>query len=506
MLRSCPVARFEIVSDRDRLTCRWLIVSIACLVLSASLTHGRNLLRGLNDTIILATPDYVMWGIELDSQLRLPDDPALMFARVRPWVTCGVNSVGFSLQHLDREGTFFSPDGKSSKREAGVQFTRFMNHSYSQHLGTVVSLFSAEPDHWLASADAYRNAAHTIATMLPQWHSTIFVVGDLFGTTAWAPECPYPMNEPDKVMELCRIILKANPEAIVAIPASIVERPGSHAEGAALFYAASDVGALEQSIAERQNGHSWHGKAGRIAVVDAKHFLCRREVKGDIGKALRQYTERVERERLAIHQPSQGAQQLVPDDILTAEEKSDSWLSLFDGRTLDSWTTLVPSWGRWSVEEGAIRCRSGAWPYSCLSSRNCYASFILQLDYRIAQGGNSGITLWSPLDGRPSRLGLEVQLIHTDEKRLDRRATTGAIYGVLAPREDASKPPGEWNHVEIACRGSKVTVTINDRIVQDFDADEIPQLQNRLRKGRIRLQDHGSLVRFRNIKIKILRE
>jgi hypothetical protein len=194
----------------------------------------------------------------------------------------------------------------------------------------------------------------------------------------------------------------------------------------------------------------------------------------------------------------------VRDDILTAEEKSASWVALFDGQTLEGWTTLVPSWGKWSVERGAVKCAPGEWPWPCLYSRKRYASFILRLDYKIQKGGNSGIYLWSPLDGRPSRLGIEVQLTHTAKKTLNSHATTGAIYGVLAPRENASNPPGEWNHVEVACHGSKVTVTINDRIVQDFDADKIPQLQNRLRKGLIGLQNHGSLVYFRNIRIKVL--
>jgi hypothetical protein len=483
---------------------RGFILSIVCVALLAPSTEGRNLLKGSNDTIILTTPDYVMWGIELDGRPGLPNDPNRLDALVRPWVIRGVNSVGFSLQDLDPEGLFFTRDGKSCDRKAAEQFARFMSDCAYQRLGAVVSLFRADRNHWLASADAYRNAAQTISTLLPQFHSSVFVVGDLFGTIPWEPESPYPMNDPGKLLELCRAIVEANPEAIVAIPSSVLERSDSKTAGAPLFYAAGTAKALEQFVAERRDGRPPGGKPGMAAAVDGRHFLCRREMKGDADGALRRYAEQVERERLAIHAPGQGSRPAAIDEILTAEEKSSSWVPLFDGRTLDGWSTLVPGWGRWSVENGAIQCAPGEWPWPCLFTRQRYDSFILRLEYRLEKGGNSGVYLWSPLDGRPSCLGIEVQLSHTQQGTLGNRETTGAIYGVLAPREDAARPPGEWNRVEIVCRGSNVTVTINDRVVQDFDADKIPALQNRLRAGLIGLQNHGSLVCFRRSRIKPL--
>ena len=96
---------------------------------------------------------------------------------------------------------------------------------------------------------------------------------------------------------------------------------------------------------------------------------------------------------------------------------------------------------------------------------------------------------------------MQIRGVHRDKVNTD---TTGAIYAVRPPREDASNPPGEWNQVEIACRGSKVTITVNGRVVQDFDADAVPELKGRLRRGVIGLQDHGCQVWFRRIRIKEL--
>jgi len=480
------------------------VITVLSVCLLASWVQGRNMLRGPGGTIVLSRSQEVMWGIELDPQLQLPDQGEVMGGLLQPWAVHGVNSVGFSLHNLDQDGPFFSRDGRSCDPDAVEQFTRFVSHVYGHRFGAVVSLFSAERENWLGSPQAYRDAAQTIAKRLPKYQSVIFIAGDLFGSTAWSPQCPYCLNDPAKAIELCRIILKTDPEALVGIPANIVKRPAARAEASSLFYAAGAADALERLVATKQTGRASDDWAGEIAVVDADHFLCRREVKGNLNDGIHRYLERVERDRLAIRPPRALPEGPGREDILTAEEKSAGWVALFDGRTLEGWTTLLPHWGHWSVEDGAIKCAAGPGPWPWLRSRKRYESFILRLEYNIQEGGNSGVFVWAPLDGRSSRFGMEVQLIGTKKAKPDKNNTPAAIYAVLAPREHAGNPPGEWNHLEIICRGSKVGIRLNDRLVQDFDANEVPALRNRLRKGVIGLQDHGSPVRFRNIRIKEL--
>ena len=238
--------------------------------------------------------------------------------------------------------------------------------------------------------------------------------------------------------------------------------------------------------------------ASGVITVDATRFLRLSDVASDVKEGTRRYLERVERERLAVRAPIQAPKGPPPGDLLTPREKAAGFAPLFDGRTLEGWTTLLPDWSVWSVENGAIKCagKNGQW----LRTRKRYGSFILRFEYKISRNGNSGVFVWSPLVGRSSRFGMEMQIRGLRKKKVDDDAT-GAIYDVLAPREDASNPPGAWNRVDIACRDSKVTVNINGRVVQDFDADEVPKLQGRLRRGVIGLQDHGDEVWFRNSRI-----
>ena len=64
--------------------------------------------------------------------------------------------------------------------------------------------------------------------------------------------------------------------------------------------------------------------------------------------------------------------------------------------------------------------------------------------------------------------------------------------------------PGEWNEVEIMCRGLHVKITWNGHVVHDFEYDDLDFMRNRAVRGFIGLQDHQSSVKFRNLRIKRL--
>jgi len=114
---------------------------------------------------------------------------------------------------------------------------------------------------------------------------------------------------------------------------------------------------------------------------------------------------------------------------------------------------------------------------------------------------------WSlaPLDARASQFGMEMQILGVTGSG-NPRDMTGAIYGALAPSEDAARPPGSWNEAEITCRGARVKIRINGQLVQDFDMDQVDELRERLRCGVVGLQDHGDEVWFRNVRIKTLED
>jgi hypothetical protein len=59
------------------------------------------------------------------------------------------------------------------------------------------------------------------------------------------------------------------------------------------------------------------------------------------------------------------------------------------------------------------------------------------------------------------------------------------------PAANAAKPAGEWNELEIVCRGPRIRVTLNGRIVQDVNQTDNGAIRERKRTGYLMLQNHG---------------
>jgi hypothetical protein len=178
----------------------------------------------------------------------------------------------------------------------------------------------------------------------------------------------------------------------------------------------------------------------------------------------------------------------------------EGFRSLFDGTTLDCWKASGDPSG-WGVEDGTI-----VWKHpggGRLETLARFSDFTLRFDWKIEDGMNSGLFIHCPAAGRESRIGMELQLFG-DYGQPANRNGTAAVYDVAAPAENAAQPPGEWNRMEVECRGSKLRVELNGKTVQDLDMDSVPELSVRLRDGFIALQDHGDPVAFRNLRIKPL--
>lgn len=138
-----------------------------------------------------------------------------------------------------------------------------------------------------------------------------------------------------------------------------------------------------------------------------------------------------------------------------------------------------------------------------LMTDRMYSRFILRLEYKLGPGSNSGIMFWTPIPGRPSRTGFEVQLLDDAGKPIN-DSTSGALYKVIPPLVNAQKPAGEWCTMEITADWPRVKVRLNDQIVQDVQLDRNPATQNRRHRGYIGLQDHSHKVQFRNVRIYLL--
>jgi hypothetical protein len=209
-----------------------------------------------------------------------------------------------------------------------------------------------------------------------------------------------------------------------------------------------------------------------------------------------------------------------PDNALTPGEKAAGWVLLFDGKTLDGWSTPTGVPGKTPVDDGSIN------PHGCggymMIHQQQWSDFVLALDFKISPGCNSGVFIRTfPLTPRPGKdvgfNGIEVAI---DDTRTAGYHDTGAIYDLVEPSANAMKPAGEWNHLVITCDGPKIAVELNGRAVTAMNLDEWTAPNRRPdgsshkfdvaykdhpRRGYIGLQDHGAPCWFKNIKIRALR-
>lgn len=210
---------------------------------------------------------------------------------------------------------------------------------------------------------------------------------------------------------------------------------------------------------------------------------------------------------------------------LTAEEKSNGWKLLFDGRSSRGWRSYQhkPS-GSWLVKEGVLHCIGSQAGTNImradLITGQQYENFDLTVDWKISPGGNSGILYMVSEEFSGAHLsGPEYQLIDDIgfPQKLENWQKTGANYAMNPAPEAAPKPVGVWNTTRIIVNKGHVEHWLNGKKIVAYqlwsDTWEKQKASGKWKdapgyglskKGHIALQDHGSEAWFRNIKIKEL--
>jgi len=207
-------------------------------------------------------------------------------------------------------------------------------------------------------------------------------------------------------------------------------------------------------------------------------------------------------------------------NTLSKAEKSDGFVSLFDGKSLDGWHVFKNGKNPWSVEAGTIALNPGEQSGDLVTDK-AYENYELQLEWKISACGNSGIIYGVKEEGYDAvwQTGPEMQVLdnacHPDAKIHKHRA--GDLYDMIACNEETVKPAGEWNQVRLIINNGKVEHWLNGKKVvefQMFNDNWTAMIANSkfksmpgfgtIRKGKIALQDHHDKVWYRNIKIKEL--
>lgn len=468
-----------------------------CLLSTLSVTAWAGNIYYPKDGKIYCLGRVELWAYGGMDWRTLPTNELELKEVLKHGAELGFNGIALDLQTPEQKIAFFAPDGKAANPDRARQLTQLCAAVRNHYTGTWINLFNADPKAYLADADAYRQATRTVAALLPQRHSAIVILGDVFSGKSWREDCPYDMTDPDKLIALAQIINETREDCLVALPAQMVNPQADHD----FLYITNKADELRLFVKEiRQNTPADKRTANVVAIPRDRLRLLDADTRLQ-GHYLRKFGGDVRSKRLAAHYDPPHNDQ-GPTARLSDEEKEAGFKLLFDGHSLKQWTTLTPDWGSWQVVDGTIYNKGThtAW----LRTRETFRDFILRLEFRIEKEGNSGIFFRSPLDGRASRFGFECQIYGEQQDPPKPDYTTGAIYGAVTPPIDATNPPGQWNAVEIACRGTHIVVKVNGQTVQDIDALDHAETKGNLREGLIGLQDHGNEVAFRNIRIKTL--
>lgn len=184
--------------------------------------------------------------------------------------------------------------------------------------------------------------------------------------------------------------------------------------------------------------------------------------------------------------------------------------SLFNGRDLAGWEGAGrPASDCWTVRHGELVCLKKRGPW--LRSTQTFGDFNLRLEYLVNKNGNSGVYVRVPKNGNHHRdndslppAGFEVQILddgYGAKRKLKPYQYCGSVYDIAGARKHVGRKPGEWNTLEINCRGRHVTTLHNGVLIVDVTPEKHPKITLRQLKGYLGLQNHGGGVKFRNLRV-----
>ncbi|WP_298238583.1 DUF1080 domain-containing protein [uncultured Algibacter sp.] len=227
---------------------------------------------------------------------------------------------------------------------------------------------------------------------------------------------------------------------------------------------------------------------------------------------------------------SKNKNNAVPNSVNESigNEISSKWIVLFDGTSLDSWKGYLSDdvYEEWTIDDGVLVFTPSNEGGKNIITKNKYTNFVLSVEWKISEGGNSGI-FWGVYEDEKYKeayeTGAEIQVLdndkHPDSFVAEDTHKAGSLYDLIGYSSEFINPAGEWNvcvlEINHNTNQGKVSMNGHDSITfpvhgADWDAmvakSKFKDWEGfaKYQTGHIGLQDHGDKVSYRNIKIKEL--
>jgi hypothetical protein len=198
---------------------------------------------------------------------------------------------------------------------------------------------------------------------------------------------------------------------------------------------------------------------------------------------------------------------------LSKEESEQGFEVLFNGRDLNNW---IGNKTDYVVEDNTIAIYPAKEGHGNLYTQQQYSDFILRFEFQLTPGANNGLGIHTPAEGDAAYVGKEIQILDNDASiysTLEPWQYHGSVYGVMPAKRGFLKPTGQWNLQEVHVKGSYIKVTLNGTVILEgdmkkaaakgaLDGKEHPGLNRNV--GHLAFLGHGSIVKFRNIRIRNL--
>ena len=233
----------------------------------------------------------------------------------------------------------------------------------------------------------------------------------------------------------------------------------------------------------------------------------------------------------ACNQTEKKSQEKVETQNTVSSKETpnkEGWTILFDGSSLDNWRGYLSEniYPEWTIQDDVMVFTPGEVGGKNIITKEKYTNFILSLEWKISEAGNSGI-FWGVHEDEKFpeayMTGPEIQVLdnekHPDSFVGNGIHKAGSLYDLIGyPAEDIY-PAGQWNLcvLEVNQTANLARVTMNEKTTISFPLHGVEwdkMVDNSKFKdwegfgkystGHIGLQDHSDQVSYRNIKIKKL--